>query len=91
MLAVTEENTAARIYFAEKNPFGNERIVQADCDYQIDSARQRVALKRLSFDRKAVPNDRVARYNKMIPTLMAMDVNKDLPPKMADSLDRLKR
>lgn len=91
ILTVTEESKAARIYFAEKNPFGNERIIQADCDFQIDSARNQVTLLRLSFDRKPIPKERVARYNRMIPTLMAMELNKELPPVLPRSLDRLKR
>ncbi len=91
ILSVTEEATTARLYFAEKNPFGNERIVQADCDYQIDAARNKVVLKRMTFDRKPVSNEHIALYNRMIPPLMAFELNKDLPPKMPDSLDRLKR
>lgn len=91
VLSVTEENKSARVYFAEKNTFGNERILQADCDYSIDERNGRVTLVRMLFDRKPIPKDRVALYNRMIPALMAQELDKRLPPAMADSLDRLKR
>lgn len=91
VLAVAEDQTSSRIYFAEHNPFGNERIVQADCDYQIDGARGVVTLTRLSLDRKPVTKKRLDYYNRLIPTLLSLKLDVDLPPALPRTLDKLKR
>lgn len=91
IMSVTEDTSSARIYFAEKNSFGNERIVQADCDYQVDAARNRITLVRLSLDRKPVPKERIAFYNRLIPTLRTQELDTALPPPLPRSLDLLKR
>lgn len=89
VLSVEEQNTSSRFYMAETNPFGNERIVQVDCDYQVNN--NSVRLVRLSLDRKPIPPARVAYYNKMIPTLMSTKLNTVLPPPLPTALDQLKR
>ncbi len=89
ILSVEEQRTSARFYMAETNPFGNERIIQIDCDYQING--QRVKLARLSQDRKPIPAERLATYNRMIPVLMSGELNTELPKPLPTALDKLKR
>lgn len=89
IMSVEEQRTSVRMYMAETNPFGNERILQIDCDYQINN--NIVKLTKLSIDRKAIAPSRVTYYNKMMPVLMASQLNKDLPPPLPTALDQLKR
>lgn len=91
VLSVAEDRASSRIYFAEKNSFGNERIVQADCEYQIDERANRISLIRLSLDRKPVSKERIAVYNRMIPVLLTQEMDRDLPKPLPRTLDQLKR
>jgi hypothetical protein len=91
ILSASEEQATARIFYSERNPFGNERIIQADCDYQINSQAGTVKLARLSFDRKPVSQAKIARYNALVQVLMTQQMNTDLPKALPRSLDQLKR
>lgn len=89
VLSATEGRATARLYLSEMNTFGNERIWQVDCDYQINGTK--VTLARLSLDRKKIPDERVEYYNKMMSTLMSQNPNRTMPKPLPSSLDKLKR
>lgn len=89
VLSATEGKTTARLYLSEMNTFGYERIWQVDCDYQINGGK--VKLARVSLDRKKIPDDRIAYYNKMLPVLMGQKPDPTMPKPLPASLDKLKR
>lgn len=90
ILSVAEESTSVRFFMAEKNPFGNERILQIDCDYKINGSN--VALAQLQIDRKAIQPARLEYYNQMLPVLLSLkQLDTVIPPPLPRSLDLLKR
>jgi len=91
VLTVTQGSRDVRMFMAETNSFGQERIVQVDCDFSITDGR--MALTRLTLDRKAIPDERIQYYNRIVPTLRAMsdELDRDLPEPLPRSLQELKR
>lgn len=90
ILSVTEDSNSTRFFMAEKNPFGNERIIQVDCDYQVTDTG--VFMTRMMLERKNIPPGTLAYYNRMIPTLLSLKtLDTELPKPLPRSLDKLKR
>lgn len=91
VLTVNEGRRDVRIFMAETNSFGQERIVQIDCDFSI--ANNEILLTRLAQDRKPIPSQRVEYYNRLMPTLVSMQdaLKRDLPKPLPRSLQELKR
>ncbi len=91
ILSVSEGRRDVRIFMAETNSFGQERIIQVDCDFSMNN--NKLLLARLTLDRKAVPDEKIEYYNRIVPTLASMSdtLNRDLPKPLPKSLQELKR
>lgn len=91
VLTVAEGRRDVRIFMAETNSFGQERIVQIDCDFA--TADNKISLVRLALDRKPILKERIEYYNRIVPILVNMgdQLNRDLPKPLPRSLQELKR
>ena len=84
-----EREGSATIVFSDVNPFGAQQIRTFECYYSQD-ASGRVTLSKLMMDRKTLPDDTVAYYNRALPVIMNLKLDMVLPPPPPDDPVELK-
>jgi hypothetical protein len=83
-----ESRGSAVLSFSDRNPYGSEQVRSFECYFSHENGHTK--LSRITLDRKALPDDIVARYNDMLPVLLGVELDTALPKDVPDDLEALK-
>lgn len=90
VMAPFEREASAKIYYTQTNPYGQQQMQLIECHYK-PSATGSPELNKVTIDRTPISKDKIDSFNKTIPVVLTTDMDLEYPPKMQNSLEKLKR
>lgn len=78
-------NTVIRIYFTSTDPFGQYKQEMLECTFGADPVMG-MKITQIARNRRAVDAGIVEKFNLLIPTIIASDPYRELPPRWKNPL-----